>query len=162
MRKEHTKNKILVLGVGNSILRDEGLGVHLARRLMEEELPPQVEVHDGGTQGLELLGYLEDVTGLIIVDCIMAGTEPGTIFRFEPDEVEVFPKQYKLSFHDLGIYDFLQVAAALDMLPPTVIVGMEPAEVTWGENLSPAVEARMDVLKEVVLKEIERLTTAFH
>lgn len=162
MRKEHTKSKILVLGVGNSILRDEGLGVHLARRLREEELPPQVEVYDGGTQGLELLGYLDDVAGLIIVDCIKAGAEPGTIFRFEPHEVEVIPKEYKLSFHDLGIYDFLQVAAALDMLPPTVIVGMEPAEVTWGETLSPVVEARLDVLKEVVLKEIERMTTLLH
>ena len=115
--------KILVLGVGNLILSDEGAGVHLVRRLQRETLPPNVEIEDGGTQGLELLAYMDDVARLIIVDCVKGGAEPGTIYRFVPDAIDVIPKQYKISFHDLGIYDFLRLAAALEVLPPTVIFG---------------------------------------
>ncbi len=148
------KDKVLVLGVGNSILSDEGIGVHLARRLAAENLPANVEVQDGGTQGLELLDYMDDVAKLIIVDCVKAGDEPGSIFRFEPDAIDVIPRQYKISFHDLGIYDFLRIASALDILPPTVIFGMEPEKITWGEELSPSVERKMGRLKELVLEEI--------
>ncbi|HEY3373501.1 MAG TPA: HyaD/HybD family hydrogenase maturation endopeptidase [Candidatus Aquicultor sp.] len=148
------KDKILVLGVGNLILSDEGVGVHLVRRLQSENLPANVEIEDGGTQGLELLDYMDDVAKLIIVDCIKAGSEPGSIFRFEPDKVDVIPREYKISFHDLGIYDFIRLAEALDKLPPTMIFGIEPERIDWGEELSPAVEAKMDKLKEFVLKEI--------
>jgi len=148
------KSKVLVLGVGNLILSDEGVGVHLARRLQLENLPPNVEIQDGGTQGLELLAYMDDVAKLIIVDCVKAGAEPGSIFKFEPDAIDVIPKQYKISFHDLGIYDFLRLAIVLETLPPTIIFGMEPQKIEWGEELSPPVEAKMDKLKEFVLEEI--------
>lgn len=148
------KNKILVLGVGNLILSDEGVGVHLARRLQAEPLPENVEIMDGGTMGLELLAYMDDVVKLIIVDCVKAGAEPGSIFRFEPDKVDVIPKEYKISFHDLGIYDFLRLAAALETLPPTIIFGMEPERVEWSEELSPRVEAKMEQLKGFVLEEV--------
>lgn len=148
------KNKILVLGVGNLILTDEGLGVRLVQRLQKEKFPANVEFHDGGTQGLELLGYVDDVARLIIVDCIKAGSEPGSIFRFEPDAIDVIPKKYKMSFHDVGIYDFIRIATALETLPPTIIFGMEPEVIEWGEYLTPAVEAKMDKLKEFVIEEI--------
>ncbi len=128
--------------------------MHLARRLPAEELPPNVEIQDGGTQGLELLAYMEDVAKLIIIDCVKAGTEPGSIFRFEPDSVDVIPKKYKISFHDLGIYDFIRLAQAMGTLPPTIIFGIEPAKIDWGEELSPQVEAKMDKLKAFVLGEI--------
>lgn len=148
------KNKILVLGVGNSILSDEGLGVHLARRLQQESFPPNVEIQDGGTKGLELLDYMEDVAKLIIVDCMSAGSEPGSIFRFEPDKVDVIPKKYQFSFHDLGIYDFLRMASILETLPPTIIFAMEPQLIVWGEELSPPVAAKMDKFQELITKEI--------
>ncbi len=149
-------SKVLVLGVGNAILSDEGVGVHLARRLQAEPLPENVEIMDGGTMGLELLAYMDDVAKLIIVDCIKAGSEPGSIFKFEPDKVDVIPKEYKISFHDLGIYDFIRLAAALETLPPTIIFGIEPERIDWGEELSPQVEAKMEMLKGFVLEEIEK------
>lgn len=148
------KNKVLVLGVGNSILSDEGVGVHLARRLQQEKFPPNVEIQDGGTQGLELLDYMDDVAKLIIVDCVKAGEEPGTIYRFEPDKVDVIPKQYKISFHDLGIYDFLRIASIMETLPPTIIFGMEPQSFEWGEELTPPIQAKLGKLQEFVTEEI--------
>ncbi|MBU7006203.1 HyaD/HybD family hydrogenase maturation endopeptidase [Phosphitispora fastidiosa] len=148
------KNKVLVLGVGNSILSDEGLGVHLVKRLQEEEFPDNVEMLEGGTQGLELLAYIDDVAKLIIIDCVKAGAEPGSIFRFEPDKVNVIPREFKISYHDLGIYDFLQQARLLESLPPTIIFGVEPKEIDWGEELSTPVAAAMGKLKALVTDEI--------
>ena len=153
--KMKIKNKILVLGVGNCILSDEGLGVHLAKRLQEEKFPANVEIMDGGTQGLELLSYMDDVAKLIIIDCVKAGAEPGSIFRFEPDKVDVIPKEYKISFHDLGIYDFIQLAALMEILPPTIIFGMEPKLIEWGEELSAPVEAKMGKFRDLVTEEIK-------
>jgi hydrogenase maturation protease len=148
------KNKILVLGVGNLILSDEGVGVHLVRRLQFDNLPETVELLDAGTWGLELLDYVDDVAKVIIVDCVKGGGKPGAIYKFEPDDIDVIPKKYQISFHDLGIYDFIRLAKALDKLPPTIIFGMEPQVIDWGESLSPAVEAKLDELKEFVVSEI--------
>ena len=124
------KSKILVLGVGNLILSDEGVGVHLVRRLQSEGLPESVELLDAGTWGLELLDFVDDV--------------------------DVIPKQYQISFHDLGIYDFIRLAKAIGTLPPTVIYGIEPKVIDWGEVLSPEIEAKMDKLKDLVLEEINQ------
>jgi len=148
------KNKVLVLGVGNSILSDEGLGTHLVKKLQEEEFPDNVELMDGGTRGLDLLAYMDDVAKLIIIDCVKGGAEPGSIFRFEPDKVNVTLKEYKISFHELGIYDFLHQARLLKSLPPTIIFGMEPKEIDWGEELSTTVAAEMGKLKALVTDEI--------
>ena len=149
------KNKVLILGVGNSILSDEGLGVHLVKRLQGEVFPDNVEIMDGGTQSLELLAYMDKVAKLIIIDCVKGGAEPGSIFRFEPDKVNVIPNEHKISFHDLGIYDFIQLAALRESLPPTIIFGMEPKEIDWGEELSTPVAAKMGKLKALVTDEIE-------
>jgi hydrogenase maturation protease len=148
------KNKVLVLGVGNVILSDEGVGVHVVRRLQSENIPENVELLDAGTWGLDLLDGIEEVARLIIVDCVKGGGEPGAIYKFEPDSVDIIPKQYKISFHDLGIYDFLRLAKMLGDLPPTIIYGMEPKNIDWGENLSPAIEVKLDKLKDFVLEEI--------
>jgi len=150
------KSKILVLGVGNLILSDEGVGVHLVRRLQSEGLPESVELLDAGTWGLELLDFVDDVEKVIIVDCVKGGGEVGAIYRFEPDDVDVIPKQYQISFHDLGIYDFIRLAKAIGTLPPTVIYGIEPKVIDWGEVLSPEIEAKMDKLKDLVLEEINQ------
>jgi len=149
------KNKVLILGVGNSILSDEGLGVHLVKRLQGEVFPDNVEIMDGGTLGLELLTYMDNVAKLIIIDCVKGGAEPGSIFRFEPDKVNVIPNEHKISFHDLGIFDFIQLAALRESLPPTIIFGMEPKEIDWGEELSTPVAAEMGKLKALVTDEIE-------
>lgn len=147
-------NKILLFGVGNVLLGDEGAGVHVVNRLREEGLPEGVEAVDGGTAGLELLYLLEDVSKLVIVDCLDAGAEPGSIFRFRPDDIRV-KNQIKISFHDLGLMEVLTLAETMGKLPETVIFGIQPEKIDWDLSLSPAVRQKIPSLMELVTKEIQ-------
>lgn len=146
--------KILVLGVGNILLGDEGAGVHAVNRLREKGLPENVEAVDGGTLGLELLSLLDDVSKMIVVDCLDAGAEPGSIFRFRPEDIRVKGK-VEFSFHDLGLMEVLTLAETLGKLPETVIFGIQPENIKdWDMSLSPAVEAKLPALLELVMQEI--------
>lgn len=147
-------NKVLILGVGNVLLSDEGAGVHTVNRLREEGLPGDVEAVDGGTAGLELAYLLEGVSKLVIVDCMDAGAEPGSIFRISPDDI--YGKMVdKISFHDLGLVEVLTMALSMDKLPETVIFGIQPARIDWGFGLSPAVEQQMPYFMSLIRQELE-------
>ncbi len=147
-------NKILLLGVGNILLGDEGLGVHAVNRLRDQGLPENVEAIDGGTLGLELLYLLEDVSKMIVVDCLDAGAEPGEIFRFRPEDIRVKGK-VELSFHDLGLMEVLTLAETMGKLPDTVIFGMQPQRIKeWSMELTPVVEEKLPRMMELVMQEI--------
>src|SRR5690606_30828756 len=95
--KDNGVQKILVLGVGNVLLQDEGFGVHLVREMAAMEWPPQVEFIDGGTAGLELIHLLEGASLLIVVDSLDAQVEPGSVFKFQVGDVADLPKKVKTS-----------------------------------------------------------------
>lgn len=146
--------KILLLGVGNVLLGDEGAGVHTVNRLEERGLPDNVEAVDGGTLGLELLYLLEGVSKLVVVDCLDAGAEPGSIFRFRPEDIRAKGK-VELSCHDLGLMEVLALAETLGKLPETVIFGIQPQNIkNWDMSLSAAVEDKIPALMDLVMKEI--------
>jgi hydrogenase maturation protease len=90
------------------------------------------------------------------VDCVRGGGEPGAIYRFRPNDIDVKSNPVKISFNDYGIYDYIRLAEVLDVLPPTIIFGMEPMVIDWGTNLSPVLEAKIDKMKEFVLAEIDK------
>ncbi len=138
----------LVVGVGNEALRDEGVGIHAVRALSREHLPPHVRLLDGGTGGLSLVARLEGVRRLVLVDAMDMGRRPGTIVTVRPEEIRRLHAADRLSLHGTGVLDVLELAGALGLLPPEVyVVGVQPAEVACGLELSPAV-AR--VLPEVL------------
>ena len=150
--------KILVLGVGNILLRDEGVGIRVIERIQERyEFPHNVSVLDGGVLGLSLLGVISDADHLIVVDAIKKGGEPGSLYRLEGDEV---PKRIlaKNSLHQVDFLETLTSCQALDKVPETVILGVEPQDI---ENLSieltPVVQERIDALVDMVLEELDRL-----
>lgn len=151
--QDSQQQKILLLGVGNYILGDEGVGVHVVNKMREEGLPENVEAVDGGTLGLSLLDLLEGVSKLVIVDCLNAGAEPGDIFRFHPDDITVHQK-VDLSFHDLGLLEVLTMAKVLGILPETVIFGVQPDKLDWKIGLSEKIEAKVPVLIDLVKKEL--------
>lgn len=151
--QDSQQQKILLLGVGNSILGDEGVGVHVVNKMREEGLPENVEAVDGGTLGLSLLDLLEGVSKLVIVDCLNAGAEPGDIFRFQPDDITVNQK-VDLSFHDLGLLEVLTMAKVLGTLPETVIFGVQPDKLDWKIGLSEKIEAKLPTLIDLVKKEL--------
>ncbi|GAW32807.1 HyaD/HybD family hydrogenase maturation endopeptidase [Carboxydocella sp. JDF658] len=155
--RDKKKLQVLVLGIGNEILQDEGLGIHAARMLEKMNLPEEVEVIAGGTAGLALLPLLKEKDYLIVIDAVNARTEPGAIFKFKPDQVDVYPLEYQLSFHQLGLYDVLRVAQLLGDCPDTTIFGMQPGTISWGMELTPPIADNLPRLVELVVEEINKI-----
>ena len=146
---------ILVLGLGNTLLRDDGLGIRAVERLTAEyELPAEVEVLDGGVMGLDLLSRLEGITALLIVDAIRAGRPPGTPIRLEGDAIPAALAQ-KMSMHQAGLQDLLAVSALRGTLPERVVLyGLEPEIIGWGIELSPNIAPQIDKLVASVVQEL--------
>jgi hydrogenase maturation protease len=147
--------KTLVLGVGNLLLSDDGVGVHTIRRLQEvAQLSEEVQVLDGGTMGLDLLYYLEGVSHLLIVDAVETGGPPGTLTRIAGEQVPAY-LSLKMSPHEIGLPDMLFAAKLRDLYPEEVVVwGVQPETVEVGLDLSPSVAAQMDVLVEKIIEEL--------
>lgn len=149
--------KIMVMGVGNVLLSDEGLGVRFLDTLAQKPLPSNVELLEGGTAGLELIPLIQDIDFLIIVDAMKAQSEPGGVFRFEPGDIRVFPEETEVSFHQIGIIEVLTLAKILGPVPQTLIYGVQPKTMEWGMNLSPEVYAVFPSLAEYILKDIQAI-----
>lgn len=144
--------RVTILCVGNLLLRDEGVGIHVARELMGMELPENVRIVDGGTEGLRLLDVIWDSDKVIVVDAVRGGQPPGTLYRFRPEEIRE-RRDLKLSFHDLSLLDVLKLCEFIERKPETVVVGIEPKDIAMGMELSPEVQKKVPKLIELVLKE---------
>lgn len=144
----------LVLGVGNLLLSDEGVGIHAVRRLEElNALPGDVEIVDGGTAGLDLLEYLEGVDRLVIIDAVETGGPPGRLVRIAGDQVPAY-MALKVSPHEITLPDFLAAAKLRDLYPREVIIwGMQPGSLEVGVELSPAAAAALPNLVDKVILE---------
>jgi len=146
--------KNLILGVGNLLLTDEGIGIHAVRKLLEMNgLPEDLEIVDGGSAGLDLLYYLEGVDRLVIVDAVETGGPPGTIVRLAGDKIPAY-MALKISPHEITLPDFLAAAKLRDLYPKEVIVwGMQPQSLDVGVELSPALAQMLDSLVDHVVGE---------
>jgi len=152
--------RTLILGVGNLILSDEGVGLHVLARLTTlYDLPEGVQTLDGGTLGLDLLYYLKNedeslVENLLIVDAVEMGKEPGSLLRLTGDEVPSY-LSVKISPHQVGIPDMLLAAKLKDLYPRNVVLwGVQPGVLDAGLELSPPVAAQVDTLVENVVAEL--------
>ena len=147
--------KTLVLGVGNKLMSDEGIAVHVIERLASKyKLPEEVQVLDGGTLGLDLLYYLEGVENLLIVDAAETGKKAGTMIRLEDDEVPAF-MSVKISPHQMGVPDMLAAAKMKDIYPKRLVLwGIQPKEITLSLDLSPALASKVDSLTDKLTDEL--------
>lgn len=146
----------LILGVGNLLLRDEGVGVHVISALRDRELPDDVELWDGGTASFDLLDTLAGRRQVIIIDAVRTGSEPGTIFRLTPEDISSSREQLT-SLHQVGLLVTLNLAEhLLDSAPEEVVIlGIEPKEIDWGLELSAEVEAVVPKVIELVMSELD-------
>ena len=149
--------RVIVLGVGNLLLGDEGVGIHVVRELEKHDLPRNVRPIDGGTGGFNLISIIAEADHLIVVDTLAAEGEAGEVFRFTPDEVRRPRAQIRPSLHDVGLLDALELAAASGYEPSTVIFGVVPERIDWGEELSPRVAEAVPKVVTAVLQEIRGL-----
>ncbi len=151
--------RVIVLGVGNLLLSDEGVGVHVAKKLMEMELPPGVQVVEGGTDGFRLMNVVTEADRLIIVDAVKGGEAPGSIYRFDIKDAPTYPDAYKTSVHQIGILEVVHLSELVGKTPETTIIGVEPRSLDLGMELSPEVEATLPRIIEIVFQEIKRPAT---
>ena len=157
-------SRVLVLGLGNILLKDEGIGVHVAAELQKQGLPANVEVIDGGTAGLDILLLQEGLDKLVVLDAVRFGKEPGTIYKLrlsagEKDKLaRIFgpDNESKISLHQVGLIDALAAAEKLSCAPrEIVIIGIEPKEITHGLDLTEQVKQKIPKIVNTVLEEIK-------
>jgi len=162
--KADGSRRILVLGLGNILLRDEGVGSRVAQVLQEKSLPADVEIIDGGTAALDALLLAQRAEKLIVIDALRAGATPGTIYRAkfragEKDKLaEILGGQgvSRISLHQVGLIDALAIAEKLNSVPEEiVIIGVEPGKVDWGLELTEQVAQKLPEIINTVVKEIE-------
>ena len=143
----------LVLGIGNVLLRDEGIGVHVVRALEETKLPGGVETLDGGTSGADLVDWIANRDRVIVVDATAADGQPGTVYRFTVEDL--IRKTASLrSLHEFGFLETYLMARQLGCAPREVVIfGVEPADVAFGLELSAPMRAQLPRVVELVLQE---------
>ncbi len=148
--------QITVLGIGNILLQDEGFGVRVIEQLQQRyRLPANVQVLDGGTLGLELVGFIMGTNKLIVIDAVDGGGAPGTFYRFAGSETELY-FQNKLSLHELGIKDVLATLVLLAKpVGEVIIMGVEPATLELGVELSATVGSTVDKVLQEVISQLE-------
>ena len=153
--------QVLVLGIGNILLRDEGVGVRVVESLARRHaLPAEVEVLDGGTSGMDLLYTISGRDALIVCDAVKADAPPGTVMRITGDDVPAF-FQTKLSPHQVGLSDVLATLKLLEEIPPLItIVGIVPADLSLGTELSPTATAAVDQALKMIVDELAALGVA--
>jgi hydrogenase maturation protease len=146
---------ILVLGIGNLVMSDDGIGVRVVQQLAERyRFPAGVTVLDGGTLGLDLLPRLEGVARLLVVDAVETGRAPGTLVRLAGDDVPIV-LETKLSPHQMGLKDLLAVAMLQGFAPQEMVLwGVQPERIEMSMELSPVVAAQLETLVEKVLAEL--------
>ncbi|MDQ7782616.1 MAG: HyaD/HybD family hydrogenase maturation endopeptidase [Desulfomonilaceae bacterium] len=150
---------IIVLGVGNILLKDEGVGVKVVEELQRRyDFPDHVKVVDGGTQGLWLMATLQEARHLIVVDAVRGGGPPGTLYRLEKEDLPTGLRA-KQSAHDSDLVEALNLCKLVDTGPETVVVvGIEPADIQpFGLELTDAVASKVDELIDRVVGELKNL-----
>jgi hydrogenase maturation protease len=145
----------LVLGVGNLLLSDEGVGVHIAQKMMKMTMPPEVQVVEGGTDGFGLVSVITEADRMILIDAVKGGGEPGSIYRFEIGDCPPFPDIFKTSVHQISILEVINLSGLIGSTPRTTIIGIEPACMEMGMELSPVVSTKIPKVIQIIKKEIE-------
>lgn len=148
------RKRILILGIGNVLMGDEGIGVHVVNSLEKAALPQDVEMLDGGTGSFLLLGPMQSAEKVILIDATLDGAEPGTIRRLQPKYSKDYPRT--LTAHDIGLKDMIDAFYLMGNTPEVTLfaVSIPPlGEVTL--EMSPAIEAIVPTVAKMVLEEVE-------
>jgi len=145
--------KTLILGVGNLLLKDEGVGIHAIRELEKENLPAYVNLMDGGTGGLYLISWLQDYDRIIMIDATLDDNPPGTIRLIQPCYASDFP--ILMSAHEIGLRDMIEAMSLMDNLPEIRLIVISAANINEvGTDLSPEIRAVLPEIVQLVKKQL--------
>jgi len=146
--------KTLVLGLGNLVHSDDGLGIHAIQSLTEDpRVPSDVVLLDGGTQGLSLLPHISAFQRLLVIDAIDVGEAPGTLLRVEGKALEHLPG--KASVHQLGFADLMVALELLGESPEEIVLlGVQPLSTEWGTEVTAPVRNTLNRLTDLVVEQL--------
>ncbi len=157
-----TKKQITVLGVGNILFMDEGIGVRVVEALEAQyTFPENVKLIDGGVLGMNLLSTISDADHLIVVDAVKNGEKPGSLYRLEGEEI---PQRIlaKNSLHQVDLLESLTLCQVFEKVPETVILGVEPENIeTLCIELTDTIKEKLVPLSDMVLAELSRLGAGY-
>ncbi len=147
---------VLILGVGNLLLSDDGFGVHVINAMRDIPLPPHIDLMEAGVVSHQLIPEFHELDLLIVVDAIEAGDSPGSIFRFSPEELRV-KGGIKASLHQLSLFDVLQMTELTGKKPETVIFAVQPKDVTsCSMELNDEVKSVIPRVIELIMDELKK------
>lgn len=146
---------VTLIGLGNLLMRDEGSGIHAIRHLQAHwRIPPELEIVDGGTGGLDLLPFIEKREKVLFVDTVHFGREPGHIGILCNPQIPAF-SALKDSLHHLGLSDVLAAAQLLDVLPREIcLIGIQPRKIETGLELTPEIQNRLEALVARIIDQL--------
>ena len=150
--------KIVIVGIGNILCRDEGVGIHVVEELKKRDLPDYVELYDGGTGGLDVLEILERFDKAIIVDAVRGGKEPGEIYHVRLDEIDTKDGESEMvSLHELDLIAAKKIGEKAYTLPKDIIlIGIEPESVELGMNLTVTIREAIPIVIQHILETIDQ------
>ncbi len=143
--------KTIILGVGNELMSDEGIGVHVVRKLMNMQLPDGVEAIEGGTDGFGLLNLITEADRMIVIDTLKGGSKPGTIYKFDIEDAPSTPDMFKTSIHQIGILEVIHLSGLIGKTPATTVIGVEPATLSMGMELTDDLRRKIPKVIEIVM-----------
>ena len=163
MRKSRKGKDILIVGVGNILLSDEGVGVAVIRELAKENLPPGTKLVDAGCAFSDVLCGLDDVQKVIVIDAVRGGGAPGTIYKFDAKLLEKKQPFHfcATSLHQIGLRESLAIAKLSGArIPPITIIGVEPQNIEPGTELSDTVKKKIPEIVSLVKSELGKRRSA--
>jgi len=144
----------VIIGIGNILLQDDGVGVHVIKQLENEMLPSTIELVDGGTSTLDMLGFFLDFKKVIVVDCLRAGLKPGTIYKIKPEDIMNYKKE-NLSIHDVQILDVVKMANMMNKYPEVIIFGIEPEKIDLDLEMTQTMISKIPEIVLNIKKELK-------
>ena len=150
-------NKIVIIGIGNVLLMDEGIGVHTINELEKYDLPRNVEIYDGGTGGFKLIDLMHGASMVIFIDAVETGKVPGTVTIFKSEDVHSVYHKKKYSLHDTDLLEVIKMTEVLDNRSEIEIVGIQPKTINYGTTLSQELTDSMPNIINTVLRRIEEV-----
>lgn len=150
------EQEIVVIGLGNPLMTDEGIGIHLVAKLAERAEFPDVGFHDLGTSGTRILHVIAGKRKAIFVDCALMGEEPGVIRRFTPEDAQSVKNLGQFSLHEVDLFSILELSRRLGECPGEIVIfGIQPQAVSPGRALSPVLAAKLDKYVASVTAELQ-------
>ena len=145
-----------IIGAGNILCRDDGIGVHIVQELQKHDLPDNVSLMDAGTATLDAFFEVAHTHKVIVIDAVKGGGAPGSIYRFPLDSVSPDSRFKVTSLHQISLHESFNMARLiLDRVPEVIVIGVEPERIDLGTELSPSIQKKYKEIIDIVKLEIK-------